>query len=93
MTSRPTHREPAARYAPDRHALLKECGIQIDDVVSVIDSRGGAAYPGSVEVGLANRFPHVEESERQRAVARALAKRAIVMTARGVLEPWRGQGD
>lgn len=93
MTSRSFHREPPARYAPDRHALLRESGIQIDDVVSVIDSRGGAAYPGSVEMGLANRFPHVDEAARQRAVARALAKRAIVLTARGVLEPRRGQDD
>ena len=86
MTSRSTRRESPARYAPDHRALLREEGIQVDDVVSVIDSRGGAAYPGSVEMGLANRFPHVDESARHRAVARALAKRAIVMTSRGVLE-------
>ena len=86
MTSRSTLREPPARYAPDPRALVREEGIRVDDILSVIESRGGAAYPGSVEVGLANRFPHVDESTRHRAVARALAGRAIVMTSRGVLE-------
>ncbi len=89
MTSRTTPRELPARYAPDHRALVREAHIQVDDVLSVIDSRGGAAYPGSVEVGLANRFPHVDETARHRAVARALAKRAIIMTSRGVLEPRR----
>ena len=89
MTSRSVLGELPARHAPDHRALVREEHIQVDDVLSVIDSRGGAAYPGSVEVGLANRFPHVDETARHRAVARALAKRAIIMTSRGVLEPRR----
>jgi len=93
MTTRATQPELQARYAPNRRALLRESEIQIDDVVSVIEARGGAAYPGSVETGLANRFPHVDGSARQRAVASALASRAIVRTARGVLEPRRGRDD
>ena len=93
MISRSSQRELRARYAPDRRALVRESDIQVDDVVSVIEARGGAAYPGSVETGLANRFPHVDESARQRAVAKALASRAIVRTARGVLEPRRGRDD
>lgn len=91
MTSRSFHREPPARYAPDRRALLKECGIQSRDVVSVIDARGGAAYPGSVEMGLANRFPHLDDAARQRAVEKALGDRVIVRTACGVLRPERGR--
>jgi hypothetical protein len=55
------------------------------DVLAVIDTRGGAAYLGSVETGLFNRAPYAQAPDRRRAIERALASGAIVRTPLGLL--------
>ena len=72
------------RYAPDRGAIASETHITDADVLAVIDARGGQTYSASVDTGLANRFPFVDASERQRAVQRALKSGAVVKTPMGV---------
>jgi len=73
------------RYAPDPAALARELEIRDADVLDVIDARGGTAYPVSVDIGLANRFPFAGAGQRQRAVNRALSSGSIVRTATGLL--------
>ena len=75
---------PSTRYAPDTKALASERHIRDEDVLAVIDARGGQAYSASVDTGLANRFPFVDAAERQKAVQRALKSGAVVKTPMGV---------
>ena len=75
----------ATRYAPNPDALAREIHIRDEDVLAVIDARVGRAYIASVETGLANRFPFLDNAARQRAVARALRTGVIVRTPMGVL--------
>jgi len=75
---------PRTRYAPDREALAADIHISDADVLAVIDARGGSTYSASVDTGLANRFPFVDASERQKAVQRALKSGAVVRTPMGV---------
>jgi len=72
------------RYAPDPAARASERQISDADVLAVIDARGGHTYAASVDTGLANRFPFVDASERQKAVQRALKSGAVVKTPMGV---------
>lgn len=72
------------RYAPDQAALASDIHITDADVLAVIDARGGQTYSASVDTGLANRFPFVDASERQKAVQRALKSGAVVKTPMGV---------
>ena len=75
---------PRTRYAPDQDAVAADVHITDADVLAVIDARGGQTYSASVDTGLANRFPFVDASERQRAVQRALKSGAVVKTPMGV---------
>ena len=75
---------PSTRYAPNRDAITSDVHITDTDVLAVIDARGGQTYSASVDTGLANRFPFVDASERQRAVQRALKSGAVVKTPMGV---------
>jgi len=75
---------PRTRYAPDQQALAADIHIRDEDVLAVIDARGGQTYSASVDTGLANRFPFVDASERQKAVQRALKSGAVVRTPMGV---------
>ncbi len=75
---------PRTRYAPDRATIASDVHITDADVLAVIDARGGQTYSASVDTGLANRFPFVDASERQRAVQRALKSGAVVRTPMGV---------
>ncbi len=75
---------PRTRYAPDQHALAADIHIRDEDVLAVIDARGGQAYSASVDTGLTNRFPFVDAAERQKAVQRALKSGAVVRTPMGV---------
>jgi hypothetical protein len=82
--SSPASSPPRTRYAPDQAAVASELLITDQDVLAVIDARGGTAYSASVDTGLTNRYPFVAESDRKRAVLRALASGAIVRTPMGV---------
>jgi hypothetical protein len=75
---------PRTRYAPDQAALAADIHIRDEDVLAVIDARGGSTYSASVDTGLANRFPFVDASERQKAVQRALKSGVVVRTPMGV---------
>ena len=75
---------PATRYAPDQAEVVSDIHISDQDVLAVIDARGGQAYSASVDTGLTNRFPFVDAAERKRAVQRALASGAVVRTPMGV---------
>jgi hypothetical protein len=75
---------PRTRYVPDQASLAADTHISDADVLAVIDARGGQTYSASVDTGLANRFPFVDATERQRAVQRALKSGAIVRTPMGV---------
>jgi len=75
---------PRTRYAPDHEALTADIHITDADVLAVVDARGGSTYSASVDTGLANRFPFVDASERQKAVQRALKSGAVVRTPMGV---------
>ena len=75
---------PRTRYAPDQDAVAADVHITDADVLAVIDARGGQTYSASVDTGLANRFPFVDASERQKAVQRALKSGAVVRTPMGV---------
>jgi len=75
---------PRTRYAPDQAAITSDVHITDADVLAVIDARGGQTYSASVDTGLANRFPFVDASERQKAVQRALKSGAVVKTPMGV---------
>ncbi len=72
------------RYAPDPVALEADRHITDADVLAVIDARGGATYSGSIDTGLANRFPFLDASTRHRAVQHALTTGAVVKTPMGV---------
>jgi hypothetical protein len=72
------------RYAPDQQALAADLHIRDEDVLAVIDARGGSTYAASVDTGLTNRFPFVDASDRQKAVQRALKSGAVVRTPMGV---------
>ena len=76
---------PSTRYAPNPQALARESLITDEDVLAVIDARGGQTYEGSVETGLTNRFPFSDLATRQRALANALRSGAVVRTPMGVL--------
>ena len=80
----PSGDAPRTRYAPDRTALAADIHISDADVLAVIDARGGQTYSASVDTGLANRFPFVDEVGRKRAVAHALSSGAVVRTPMGV---------
>ena len=82
--SSPPPSSAQTRYAPDRGAIASETHITDTDVLAVIDARGGQTYSASVDTGLANRFPFVDATERQRAVQRALKSGAVVKTPMGV---------
>jgi hypothetical protein len=63
------------------------------DVLAVIETRGGAAYSGSVETGLCNRAPYANAQDRRRAIERALASGAVVRTPLGLLRPRPRDGE
>ena len=75
---------PRTRYAPDQAAVAADVHITDADVLAVIDARGGQTYSASVDTGLANRFPFVDATERQKAVQRALKSGAVVRTPMGI---------
>ena len=75
---------PRTRYAPDQDAVAADVHITDADVLAVIDARGGQTYSASVDTGLANRFPFVDATERQKAVQRALKSGAVVRTPMGI---------
>jgi hypothetical protein len=66
--------------------MYTELRITDQDVMAVIEARGGAAYPGSIATGLANRFPFVNQHLRERAVRQAVSRGMVVPTALGQLK-------
>lgn len=54
------------------------------DVMAVIDARGGSAYVASLETGLINRCPYANQDDRRRAVKKALASGLVVFTPMGL---------
>lgn len=91
--STPGRSAPLTRYAPDPSVVSADIHITDTDVLAVIDARGGRTYSASIDTGLANRFPHASQAERQRAVARALKSGAIVRTPMGVFRRPPGEND
>ena len=79
-----SHQPPRSRYAPDQAALAADLRITDADVIAVIEARGGKAYSASIDTGLANRFPFLDQHARQRAVEHALKSGAIVRTPMGL---------